>query len=265
MSTYASASRTLRSAAIDPAHSRAEDWENPGCGRVDHSSAVALETRAYGPLGEPLAFVIAGHHVGFVDREKLLAWMDRKKQRRADPLAHEPAQSVPETQVLSQPFETKPGSAAEGSRIRRRYERWIRMLFLALGDADFFDTEAFFEPEQSQVPNEAQRAVLSTLLERLRSDLDGKQARAPATALNAVRREVRAPMGAAASPPDVFTRTVSTGGGKTRTTMEFALQPACTHALHRVVVAIPYKSSSSRMLACIDAVLAHEMAHSAFR
>jgi len=169
--------------------------------------------------------------------------MERKKQRLGDALTGEPPAEILGKRGLAPPFETKPVNAEDADRIKRRFELWIRMLFSALCDADFLDTEEFFDRSKSQIRGKARTLSIETLLVRLRAYVDAKQARAPVTAVNAVRRAIRAAaVSAAPAPPGVFTLTVPTGGGKTLAGMEFALEHARIHGLHRVVVAIPYTS-----------------------
>lgn len=219
-------------------------YGEPRRGRVDHSSAGALKARElYGPLGEVLAFVIAGHHAGLANRSNLSNRMERKRQRLEAALGGGPPAVLLSRRELDAPFDSKPLNAADGERIARRFELWIRMLFSALCDADFLDTEEFFDQGQARLREEVKQQSLETLLARLRSHMDAKEAKAPATEVNAVRRAIRqAAVGAAASAPGIFTLTVPTGGGKTLAGMEFALGHARAHGLHRVVVAIPYTS-----------------------
>ncbi len=208
-------------------------------GRVDHSTAGALAARALGPVGELLAFVIAGHHAGLADHQDLKDRLLRKQDLLA--LALGGASQAPSIGALPSPFATKPHDRADAARLRRRLELWTRMLFSALCDADFLDTERFFDAALASL-----RMTDVTLLElrdNLVSFLNAKEAAARDTEVNRVRREVRAAAAAtAAMPPGVFTLTVPTGGGKTLAGMELALRHATQHGLRRVVVAIPYTS-----------------------
>jgi CRISPR-associated endonuclease/helicase Cas3 len=187
--------------------------------RVDHSTAGALQAiDAAGPAGQLLAFVIAGHHAGLANRTALKARLAKpeKKQRLADANRGNPPPDLLAPRILDDPFPTKSSSTADAERIGRRLELWTRMLFSALCDADFLDTEEFFDRAQTSHRERARALALDELLARLTAYVDAKERSAPATDVNGVRHEIRrASISAAALAPGVFTLTVPTGGGKT--------------------------------------------------
>ena len=156
-----------------------ETSSSPRRGQVDHSSAGALKARElYGPLGELLAFVIAGHHAGLANRPDLSNRLERKKGRLEDALAGGPPEGLFSRQPIVAPFTTKPTNAEASELIKRRLELWTRMLFSALCDADFLDTEEFFDRGLAQV-RESRRLSIDALLARLAAHVDEKQATAP--------------------------------------------------------------------------------------
>ncbi len=210
--------------------------------RVDHSSAGAVFASAgLGPMGMAVAFTIAGHHAGLANRSDLRARLDRKRDRLEAARIGAPAALLTPSTLEIPPALRLPGADLEAPV--RRLELWTRMLFSALCDADFLDTEAFFGQVDPGAREVARGPGLDVLLGRLTGHVDAMQAAAPATSVNAVRREIRcAAVEAAALTPGVFTLTVPTGGGKTLAGMEFALHHARTHGLERVIVAIPYTS-----------------------
>jgi len=117
-------------------------------GRVDHSSAGAVRAvQILGPLGRVLAYPIAGHHAGLPDWQTPEAGMSSLSQRlaRADQLERKEEWGIPPN-LLNQILPTeRPNPGTELS-----LSLWVRMLFSCLVDADFLDTEAFFEPDKPE-------------------------------------------------------------------------------------------------------------------
>lgn len=216
----------------------------------DHSTAGALHAHkalGQGP-GSPLAFVIAGHHAGLADRDKLKDRLERQEKKgllqhalNARPPAKLLEATAPAWPAWLSGLTRRPASAQEGLATARALELWTRMLFSALCDADFLDTEAFLSPERALLRQGG--APLEVLRERLSQHLEALQAQAAPTEVNRVRAEVLAAcLRAAEQPPGAFSLTVPTGGGKTLASLAFALEHAVRHGLERVVVAIPFTS-----------------------
>ncbi|WP_235685635.1 CRISPR-associated endonuclease Cas3'' [Corallococcus silvisoli] len=242
-------------------------------GPRDHSTAGALHAREVlgGELGTPLAFVIAGHHAGLANAEALADRLQQEPRQRL--YAQVLSRPVPEallraegTLVLPEFLATRPSSPRELKVWRRRMEVWTRMLFSALCDADFLDTEAFFNAERAALRGES--PAIPVLRDRLSRHLEalGERVRAqgPLSEVNRVRAEVlEACLAKAEERPGVFSLTVPTGGGKTLASMAFALEHAARHGLERVVVAIPFTSIIEQNAAVYaealggDAVLEH--------
>ncbi|MBA2671569.1 MAG: CRISPR-associated helicase Cas3' [Gemmatimonadetes bacterium] len=119
------------------------------------------------------------------------------------------------------------------------------MIFSCLVDADFLDTEAFLDPERASgrlsVPG------LDVLKERFDRFMGAKEAEVLATGslseVNRARSEVlRQCRGKASGTPGLFSLTVPTGGGKTLSSMAFALEHALAHGKQRIIYVIPYTS-----------------------
>lgn len=216
---------------------------------VPHAIVGALHAiNCWGSKASPLAFAIAGHHTGLTNRTTapvhlsitpLIPALDSEtnKKLRADCLIN-----VPEW-LKNQALPTLPEHLmASGDETKRSAEFWIRFLFSCLVDADFLDTEEFFETgKRSGVTGDFDS--ISELHVRLHSHLRDLQSEATDTPVNHLRRSVlQACQNFAAESPGLFSLTVPTGGGKTLSSMAFALQHAELHALRRVIVAIPYTS-----------------------
>ncbi|WP_238539971.1 CRISPR-associated endonuclease Cas3'' [Corallococcus macrosporus] len=210
--------------------------EKEGAPERDHSTAGALWALTRDSRLLPLALAIAGHHAGLPDRPKFKERVGRMEKHA---LLEDARARCDVPALLNGPLGFDPEVL---TRLKpRQLELWTRMLFSVLCDADFLDTEAFFDTSRSsarEVP-----VTLTQLSERLRDFLAEKQRGAPDTEVNRVRREVLASaLASAAQRPGVFSLTVPTGGGKTLTSMAFALEHALAHGLQRVIVAIPYTS-----------------------
>ncbi len=208
-------------------------------GRVDHSTAGALHAVArFGKLGRILGYCIAGHHAGLPDWQNAfsprasLAW----RLTQTELLATATQAEIPAT-VMEQPLPTE--KAKNGTELSRSL--WLRMLFSCLVDADFLDTEAFMSPEKAgQRQGYPSLGELAPLFDRY---MAMKTAKAPDTQVNRIRAEVlHACLAKGADQPGLFTLTVPTGGGKTLSSMAFALRHAAIHNKRRIIYVIPYTS-----------------------
>jgi CRISPR-associated endonuclease/helicase Cas3 len=236
--------------------------EGVGQRRVNHSSAGALwamERLRGSGFGRLLAYPIAGHHSGLSD------WVgegDRSglKDRLAD-RSHlaRTLKANPPRSILEAPL-PKTGIPEDADA-----SLWVRMFASALFDADFLDAEAFFNPAVTS--GRADWPALNTLLPKLDANLTNKLAAAEPTPVNRLRAEVlEACRTAAVQQPGLFSLTVPTGGGKTLSSLAFALEHARAHGLRRVIYAIPFTSIIEqtadvfRGAVGTDAVLEHHSA-----
>ncbi|WP_455629057.1 CRISPR-associated helicase Cas3' [Parabacteroides chinchillae] len=118
---------------------------------------------------------------------------------------------------------------------------WIRMLFSCLVDADYLDTEEFMNEEQSKLRKN--KAKLHELLPPLKDHLYQLKKHASDTPLNKIREEIQKKCFDAASiRPGFFSLTVPTGGGKTLSSLVWAINHALKYGKKRVIIAIPYTS-----------------------
>ena len=186
---------------------------------------------------EPLSFPIAGHHGGLMNFSDLKTWLSERTNALH---IQEVLQKLP-----GQGFHLSPSSALRPPFfITDSFdaEFFIRMLFSALVDADFLDTEDHFNPD-----NKAKRGnfpSLSDLWQRFHRDQDKITGKSD-DQLNIIRNDVYLDCVKAAELPHGFFRlTVPTGGGKTRSSMAFGLRHAIMHEheMDRVIFAIPYTS-----------------------
>ena len=190
------------------------------------------------PLGHVLAYLIAGHHAGLDD------WHGGLNERLKSADSQEELKSAlavvpPEHHGILHPTLPAapriPGSEAG-------FALWVRMLFSCLVDADFLDTEAYFDAGKP-----ARRNGFPTLAQMhgaFDQYMAAKAASAPATPVNTLRADILRQCRAKVllEEPGFFSLTVPTGGGKTLSSLAFALAHANTHGQRRVIYAIPYTS-----------------------
>lgn len=209
-------------------------------GRVDHSSAGALlAVRRFGVFGHLIAYAIAGHHAGLAD------WITDAPggpSPLSDRLSRTPLlDDALAGAVGGAPPKELAEAAMPTEKLHGRDPAfWIRMVFSALVDADFLDTESFFNAGKSvSRAGYPPLADLAPLLEARLASFDA----APDTPVNRARREVlEACRAAATRNPGLFSLTVPTGGGKTLASLAFAIQHAVRYGKRRVIYVIPYTS-----------------------
>jgi CRISPR-associated endonuclease/helicase Cas3 len=228
-----------------------------------HSAAGALHAidvlaQRHGKPGEVaarlLAYVIAGHHAGLADwvaglDARLLGEGAAASRREYDEALQACQQAAPQLLALPSDFDLMqalrsiPGAAGANPLA---WSLWVRMLFSALVDADFLDTEAYMADGRAAA-RERFEAIghYAGQLDRALAGMAEQVAasgRADDTVMRA-RRDVLQRCGETALlPPGVFSLEVPTGGGKTLSSLAFALRHALTHGKRRVVYAIPYTS-----------------------
>ena len=238
-----------------------EDKKKRLRGRIDHSTAGAQEIVKLGQgtgqgkssrlskgMAHVMAFCIAGHHGGIPNQGTpanteeegtLLGRLKRRKlpdyraYQEANPAAILPASRLLE-EVARAPFSTM---------------LYTRMLFSCLVDADFLDTEKFMSA--GSVEREG-FASMETLLARFEASLEKKFSPQTSTSgkevspLNKKRSELLAESIAAGKEAagNFYRMTIPTGGGKTISSLAFALHYA-RHAKKkrkRIIYVIPYTS-----------------------
>jgi CRISPR-associated endonuclease/helicase Cas3 len=211
--------------------------------RVDHSTAGAALVGDLTEAGddrivaELIAYAIAGHHAGLPDRlgESGL----EQRVRHFQPAALDPSwrELAPEGTGLWPSL-----APADADRFRSTLAVLGRMIFSCLVDADYRDTEAFYDRIEGR-RHDRHWADLQSILPGLVEEFDAHMGRLAKTdtALNRLRGEIlRHVRSRAADARGLFTLTVPTGGGKTLASLAFALDHARRHGHQRIIYAIPF-------------------------
>lgn len=132
-----------------------------------------------------------------------------------------------------------------------------RMLFSCLVDADYLDTEHFMMPKQSLL--RGGKSSVEKLLSRLEEYLDSLNRYAADTEVNKIRKEVQQYCREASDESaDFYSLTVPTGGGKTLSSILWALLHAKKNGLKRIVIAIPYTSIITQTAAVLRNIFGDE-------
>lgn len=200
---------------------------------VDHASAGALECAKLDALWA--ACCIAGHHGGLPD------FGNMRNDTVDDPtlvgrLRKADAGKIPD---YVQPFPLKAAAPPPGYGKDPLADSFIiRMLFSCLVDADFLDTEGFMVGDKTGKRAGDSPAALLEMLDR-----HTQKWRPPKNELNRRRCSIlNACIERGKSDKGLYTLTVPTGGGKTVSSMAFALNHAVWHNMERVIYVIPYTS-----------------------
>lgn len=230
--------------------------------KVDHSTAGARQIAGELKLGNIPAACIAGHHGGLpdglTDEDSCLAARLRKEVPKLAAIDNLPGLEI--GHELLPPFKLNRGTAGF------QLAFFTRMLFSCLVDADFLDTERFLDPQKTSYREGFPE--IRELCERFSKKLWQRFADSAPTEINRRRDEIlRSCIVAAAGAPGLFSLTVPTGGGKTLSSLAFALEHARRHRLKRIVYVIPFtgiieqNAEVFRDLLGDDAIVEH---HSAF-
>jgi CRISPR-associated endonuclease/helicase Cas3 len=219
-------------------------------GRHDHSTAGAKHAVSISANGgKLLAYLIAGHHAGLPDGlSDSAACLTRRLKKEIETPPDCPSS------ILNQSIPEKPPFPLDMKRLHFQIPFFARMLYSCLVDADFLDTEAFMDEERSGwrtgYPALAQMDhLLDEFLERLISS-------APDTPVNAHRKSILDHcIRAADQDPGLFSLTVPTGGGKTLSSLSFALKHALNHGMERIIYVIPFTSIIEQNAAVFREVL----------
>ncbi len=198
----------------------------------NHSYVGALLARKlYPDFASLLAYPIMGHHAGLYDYTDYDDVIEKKSiPSEINPIKPNVQLSLPKLKHIK-PFECN---------------HIIRMLFSCLVDADRLDTEAFMNPEQAALRGGKKTLhELAPLLEKHLTDKrhETMEKHNDKSIVNVVRNQVQDECRKkAACEPGFYSLTVPTGGGKTLSSLLWAMNHAIHNGKRRIIIAIPYTS-----------------------
>ncbi len=213
----------------------------------DHATAGAKECSSI-----PVKFAIMGHHSGIPDGGSRCDTADHstfygRMRKTVDDYTHWQSEIVP-PQGATPDF-----LMCRDPYTNFRHSFYTRMLFSCLVDADFIDTETFMQGAQ----NRGCTITMDTLLTTLQNHFDSW--RTETNELNNTRKRIRDDCEKSSQwDKGLYTLTVPTGGGKTLSSLSFALRHACKHQLKRIIYVIPYTSIIDQTAETFSRILGHE-------
>ena len=224
--------------------------------RVDHSTFGARLAKANGGrLGLLLSYSLAGHHGGLPDggyQETQLHFRLKNGKVPKD------AKIIIEPECndnLSLPFRLSQKLGGFSLSF------FTRMIFSCLVDADFLDTEKFYDPEKAveRFPI-LQNEIFPALQNKLNTHMQTIIKKAAPTNVNAIRQRILSQCREKAKlKQQFFSLTVPTGGGKTLSSMSFALDHAVKYKLNRIIYAIPFTSIIEQNARVFQDILGREL------
>ncbi|MBN2103952.1 CRISPR-associated helicase Cas3' [bacterium] len=204
-------------------------------GKVDHSTfGGQYAQKTSRDAGKLLAYVLTGHHTG------LLNWLQDAQHglqyrlgKKVEPIHIEPlSKEIPGINFLK----------VDQDRIGFQLQFFVRMIYSCLVDADFLDTEKFINPEKWRFRN-PQSNIIEQHQQYFWTKLKTFQENTDPTNVNKIRDSILSDcMHAAEKEPGIFSLTVPTGGGKTISSMAFALKHAKKYNKKRIIYVIPFTS-----------------------
>ena len=200
---------------------------------TDHSTAGAFESKI--PV---MAMGIMGHHSGLpdfgarTDSSNKATYQGRMQRARKGEIED---YSAWQSEIRLGKFIFPDLVDQKNDQVQGFY---IRMLYSCLVDADFLDTEAFCRGKERILDYEK--------VEKLQETLDAyvDAWRNPTSDINRIRTEIlkQCILKGEQGSLGLYTLTVPTGGGKTISSLAFALHHAKKNNLKRIIYVIPYTS-----------------------
>lgn len=173
-----------------------------------------------------LAYPIMGHHAGLHDYIDYEHTLEKKIPKDVSDIQNVEKLHIPEVLYSAKPY---------------MQHHIIRMLFSCLVDADFLDTEGFMTPQEAELRK--RHDSLADMLPKLESYLLELNRNAEDTKVNGIRRQIQEwCVQKSSDAPGFYSLTVPTGGGKTLSSILWAMKHAVKYGKNRIIIAIPFTS-----------------------
>lgn len=206
-----------------------EEWQKYIQGLIQQGPyhayvGACIAQKQYPQIAPFIAQPIAGHHRGLYD------FCDYVEVTKTD---------IPNDVTIDDRI---PFSFPKFSKLENYdYHQLVRILFSCLVDADSLDTESFMTPKQAS--HRGCSTSMEELLDKLIRYLQKLKINASDTEVNRIRNYVQEQcVKESQGERGFYSLTVPTGGGKTLSSVFWALHHAVKNHQRRIIIAIPYTS-----------------------
>ncbi|MEG0979441.1 MAG: CRISPR-associated helicase Cas3' [Oscillospiraceae bacterium] len=208
--------------------------------KCDHSTAGAkISFQTNMRFGKLAAYCIAGHHSGLQDAgSKIDSSGEGTLYSRFSTDKIIPDFSAYKSEIEIKNENLSPHIKCNNSEVGFAFSFFTRMIYSCLTDADFLDTEAFMNFNKERLKIDADFNKLNLKLDNMLAKFQDKPGE-----INQKRQQIlRECKEAAEQERGIFNLTVPTGGGKTISSMAFALKHLLRNNMRRIIYIIPYCS-----------------------
>lgn len=227
-------------------HIKKESGYDPSArvnGNYHHAYVGALIAKnLFKGVSDIISPQIAGHHRGLYDSDVFNSEMNNKT-------------IPPEVSYVNHNIEFPLDKLR--SFKKEDFHHLYRVLFSCLVDADFIDTEKFMNEDDAKL--RGGKKTITELIPLLKNYLAKLKLSAKDTDVNRIRAEVQLRCSETSNLPQGFySLTVPTGGGKTLSSLLWAMRHAVFHQLDRVIIAIPYTSIIVQTASILKSIFGEE-------
>lgn len=228
---------------VAPGRWNGEDKQHAFVGAV-------LAQMEYPNMYQLVGYPIMGHHCGLRDyndyadrvRQKVPAEISAGVQNIELRLPERLIRQIPDKETLKKDF-----------------HHIVRMLFSCLVDADYIDTEMFLQPDKGALRLQHDGGSFQNLKNRLDEYLNRLSSNAVKSTLNELRTRIQNRCrDMALSTTGFYSLTVPTGGGKTLSSLVWAINHGIKNNKKRIIIAIPYTSIVTQTAQILRSIFGYE-------
>ena len=224
---------------------------------VMHAYVGAKMTEVNNYLRDLVSQSILGHHAGLYDDGEYRLKMAKPVPGDVSPLESIDANRIKEELGAFQ--KANPDFFRNPDTFYSQLNHLQRCLFSCLVDADFLDTENFMNQGRHSLRLNGQYSMLD-LKQRLDKFLDELRDKATNSKINELRSTIQEYcLEASQKEPGFYSLTVPTGGGKTISSMVWAVNHALKNGKERIIIAIPYTSIIVQTAKVLKGIFGDEM------